>query len=267
MIIISSVLNTFYKLKLQNAGFRHKMFEAAARNKLRKSKMGRIILRNLNEIMSANRQIHEEFKILVGEHNFQEKFWASDLGFLWFTGNNNDNKSYFDETIKLINREKADSLLDVGCGWGVFCRKVAKETNVAYIKGIDVSGAVIAEAVRRSEVSSRLSFEEVDFFNYNHTNDIVTIFGSIDYVTPDKIEAFVSRLISLANKKVVIVNSLRKIKIQDVKELSSSVEVKRYDIGYVHPLKSILDNLGYIEAKTYEMKFSGEDSLMVIINK
>lgn len=266
MIIISNLLNTFYKNKLKNKVYRNKMFVAASKNELRNTKVGKIILRNLNELMNEDTAIHNEFILVVGENDFQTKFWASDLGYLWFEGNANSNKPYFNEVVSIIKQNNINTLLDVGCGWGIFCDKCIKETNLSKVIGIDISLSVIENAKARFN-NPRLNFEVKDLFSVNEHYDLVTIFGSIDYVTPDKIEEFLLKMLNVSQKNVVIVNSLRKISLEDSLALINSMEVKRYDIGYVHPLNNLLLKNQAQFNYTFTIVKSGIDSSLTIISK
>ncbi len=266
MIIISDILNGLLMTRLKNKNYRHKIFLAALNHELRHKKIGKALLRNLNQLMSSDTSIHNEFTELVGKENFQTKFWESDLGYLWFEGNANANKPYFNEAVQLIKRNSIQSLLDVGCGWGVFCNKCIQETKISSVKGIDISEGVIQSAQNKFK-NGKLSFEVKDAFLVSEKYDLVTIFGSVDYIHPDKIEEFVVKLIDTAKKNVLIVHSLRKISIEDLLMLNHSSEIKRYDIGYVHPLQFILNKYKEDLKFTFTITRSGLDSALVIVSK
>ncbi len=266
MILVSNVINAFYKAKLKAKPYRKKIFLAAINNELRYDRLGKVILRNLNDLMNENTHIHEEFVEIVGAKDFQEKFWASDLGYLWFEGNANADKPYFNEAINIINNNNISSLLDVGCGWGVFCNKCVLETKIPVVKGIDLSEVIIKQAGSKFK-NERLSFEVKDLMKVTDKYEMLTVFGSIDYVLPEMIEEFVMLMVNLASKKVVIVNSLRKIDIKESIELKESKEIKRYDVGYVHPLSEILKKNQSKESYTFTIERSGIDSVLVVISK
>lgn len=266
MFLVSKIIDSYCLSRLKNKKFRNTIFQSALRNELRNKKIGKAFLRNLNELMNSDTSIHNEFAEIVGEENFQTRFWESDLGYLWFEGNANANKPYFNEAIRIANKNNVNSLLDVGCGWGIFCNKCVGETKIQHIKGIDISEGVIENA-KKKFANERLSFELKDIESTSDRHDMLTIFGSIDYVVPSKIERFVMKMIELANKNVIIVNSLRKVSLQDSLDLKESKEIKRYDIGYVHPLNEILKENMQNGNYTYIMEKSGIDSVMVIITK
>ena len=266
MFIVSSVIDFYYKSRLKNSNYRKLVYQKALNNELRNSKLGQILLRNLNEAMSLNNSYHDELIKWYNIDDFQNKFWESDLGYMWFEGNVSISKSYFDSTIQLINEKKIESVLDIGCGWGVFCNKCVKETNVKKVYGIDVSEGVINNAKNKYR-DERILFEKKNFLDVNETFDLISIFGSIDYILPEQIEDFVAHMLKLAKKNVVIVNSLRKIPLNDFNELTSSVKITRYDIGYVHPIKYILEKLKRKMTFSYNIKRSGIDSVLICIDK
>ncbi|MDP2385485.1 MAG: class I SAM-dependent methyltransferase [Bacteroidota bacterium] len=266
MFLVSKVLNSFFLKRLQNKDYRKTVFIAALNKELRNKKTGRILLRNLNELMNANKEIHEEFKELLNGEDYQKDFWESDLGYMWFEGNTNDKKSYFDVAIQLINEEKMETILDVGCGWGVFCNRCVKETNAKKVKGIDIGEGVINNAKDRFS-DERLTFEVKNLFDEDNNYDLVSVFGSIDYVHPSEINLFVKKMIDTANKKVVIVNSLRKTPIEEYKVSTLSKAITRYDVGYVHPIPQILEEMKKNMTFSFDVVKSGLDSALIIISK
>lgn len=266
MFIISSIIDHYYQARLKNEGYRKSIYQKALNKELRSSKLGKILLRNLNEAMAANNNYHEELIKLCEAADFQNKFWDSDLGYMWFEGNVDVQKPYFDSTIRLIKTNKIESVLDIGCGWGVFSNKCALETNVKKIHGIDVSHGVIDNAKSKYD-DKGIFFEKKDFFDITESYDLISIFGSVDYILPEQIEAFIAHILKLAKRNAVIVNSLRKISLDNFNELASSVKVSRYDIGYVHPLKDLLDKLKKETSFSFTIEKSGIDSVLIIITK
>jgi 2-polyprenyl-3-methyl-5-hydroxy-6-metoxy-1,4-benzoquinol methylase len=266
MFLVSGIIDNIIKLRLKNESFRASVFRKAIGRELRHSKLGLVILRNLNEKMNVEPELHQEFMLVAGKDEFQRKFWESDLGYLWFTGNVNVSKPYFNFTLDLIVREKIDSVLDIGCGWGVFCNMCAERTHASVIHGIDV-GELVIEHANRMRRDTRVRFEKRDFFDIKLSYDLIAIFGSIDYVLPEEIEPFIRRIIQLSNKKSIIVNSLRKMQIDEYIELKVPVEILRYDIGYVHSVNFILQKLKSEFNFNYSIEKSGLDSAMTIISK
>src|SRR5579872_5132052 len=87
MIIISPLFDFYFNAKLKSKKYRKKVFKKAIDKKLRKTKLGRILLRNIFEQMQQLPLLHDEFMELVDVREHQKIFWESDLGFFWLNGN------------------------------------------------------------------------------------------------------------------------------------------------------------------------------------
>ncbi len=232
---------------------------------LRSSKTGNIILRNLGDAMAENPDYHNEFATLFGGENYQKKFWESDLGYLWYQGNLNAQNKYFEFAIAEINKNKLQSVLDVGCGWGRFCRDVVI-TGVKNCKGIDISADIILKA-KENFLSSGVLFEHKDVLEETGNYDLITLFGSTDYILPAVYGKVLEHLLVHANKEIIIVNSLRGIPIDKAIEIEQAIEVKRYDDGYLQATNYLLKNLQKKYSFNFEMRKFGTDSLMTVILK
>lgn len=262
IIIIDNLLLRLLYIKF----FRIYIFKQACKNKLRNHKIGRLILRNLNSMMASKTDLHEEFSLVSNSGNYQSDFWASDLGYMWYQGNYKANNAYFAYAINEIKLNDIQSVLDVGCGWGEFCLKCSELESLKIVKGIDVSNAVVEKA-RSLKKDSVLDFQVKDFLEEKDSFDLITVFGSIDYIQPDKISDSLRKMVFQANKEIIIVNSLRKMAFNEYLMLENSVEVKRYDIGFVHPLNFILNNLKQEIPFEFRIDKAGIDSALIVIKK
>lgn len=243
-----------------------KMYTRALEKKLRVSKMGRIILRNMGEVMAANPGFHEEFAAMQQNGNYQKMFWESDLGFLWYEGNLNAKNDYFDLVKKEIHLHDCKTVLDVGCGWGRFCAEVSQMKQVLKVVGIDISKDIIQQAKEKHQHTS-VVFKCQDVLEETEPYDLITLFGSTDYIPPSVFEKVIAHIVTNANKEVVLVNSLRNIPFEKALQLERAIEIRRYDNGYVQPLQYLLKKLQQQLTFRFEIRKFGKDSALVIILK
>jgi SAM-dependent methyltransferase len=256
MILVSPLLNTYFRNRLKNKTFRRVVFEKALQHQLRHSKVGHIILRNLGELMAANTAFHNEFTALVGEENYQKSFWESDLGYLWYQGNLHAQNKYFEFAIEEIKKNNLRSVLDVGCGWGRFCKDVVS-AGIKNCKGIDISEDIILQA-KNNFPEMKLMFEHKDVLEENGKFDLITLFGSTDYIPPQVYGKVLEH---------IIVNSLRGIPLEKALNLEEAMEIKRYDDGYLQATNFLLKNLQKKLSFSFTMNKAGTDSLMTVILK
>jgi SAM-dependent methyltransferase len=266
MIIVSDLLNVFYKTKLQSSAYRKKVYEQAFNKQLRGDKLGIVLLRNLNEKMSSTPALHGEIIDIIGEENYQKNFWESDFGFLWYQGNLKAKNFYFNFGLNQIREFNCQSVLDVGCGWGEFSAEASKLDNVTVSLGIDISDKIIDDA-KHTYGNTKAKYEFKTIFDIIDAYDLVTLFGSTDYIHPTSFRQALEKILSIAQKKVIIVNSLRGTPIDLALTLKESLEIRRYDIGYVHPIKYLLDDLSKYYSFTYTIQKAGLDSVLVDIIK
>jgi cyclopropane fatty-acyl-phospholipid synthase-like methyltransferase len=264
MLLISPLIDSYFTFRLKNKGYREKCYKSALAKKLRLSKMGVILLRNLNEEMSKNIFYHDEFVNFLHGKDYQQAFWESDLGYLWFQGNLQQQNKYFDLAMDLLKLHTYQSHLDVGCGWGELSSKVAKLDFVNKALGIDISDDIIARAKDLNK-NTQASYQCIDVLQVNEKFDLITLFGSTDYIPPAIFFEVLQKIILLANKEILIVNSLRKSKFEDSLMLKDSMEVKRYDTGYVHPVNHMLSILKQKHFFSFETKKFGMDSSLTVI--
>ena len=263
MFLLSKLVDLYFGLVLSNEWYRNILYKAVIEHKLRHSKYGKLALSRLNNYMSKNHTTHQEFLKIAGSSNYQQAFWASDLGFVWFNNSINNENLYFKYALQSIVSNQLTTVLDVGCGWGAFCFEAAKIPGVTNVLGIDISEKIIKEAKIRHSANN-LNYNVSEIFNVKESFDLVTIFGSIDYISPDKIEAFLDKMLALSNREIFIVNSLRGIPLEEAKTIKISKEIKRYDLGYVQPLHHFFANKNF---KHFKYEKMGQDSQIIHIVK
>lgn len=68
------------------------------------------------------------------------------------------------------------SVLDVGCGTGIITYGIARSVLTGRVVGIDISDALLNEAIEKYKDCSNLSFEKLDVFSLPYENefDVVT---------------------------------------------------------------------------------------------
>ena len=263
MFLLGRLVDNYFNIVLKSKWYRNQLYKAAVEHKLRDSAYGKLALSRLNNFMSKHHYTHQEFISASGSNNYQQAFWQSDLGFVWFNNSIKNENLYFKYALETILSAQLKTVLDVGCGWGAFCAAAAKLPEVSKVSGIDISEKIIKEAKLR-HTADNLSYVVKEVSDVKEHFDIVTIFGSIDYISPDKINSFLEQLIALADKQLFIVNSLRGIPFEEAKSLDKSLEIKRYDIGYVQPLYQFFSGMNF---KSLRFEKMGQDSQIVHIVK
>lgn len=266
MIIVSQLLDTYYRIRLHSRKFRERAFKHAINNELRHSRSGRILIRNINHVMKQNPSFHNEVIALLNGKDYQEIFWESDLGYGWFEGNFGISNDYFEFAKKEIADKKYETLLDVGCGWGEFCRQCAAINCLKKITGIDISEKIINEAQQKS-TGAKISYQHKTIFDITEKSDIITMFGSPDYMSPPDFIEVVKKALSLYNKEIVMLNSLRGVPFEDAFNSNTAKEIRRYDLGYVHPMNYILKGLCDKEKFNFKVIKYSKDAQMAIIFK
>ncbi len=263
MLLLSKSVDLFFGILLSNKTYRKSLFKAAVNHELRNSRYGRIALSRLNIYMSKHHFTHSEFMEVAGSDNYQRAFWQSDLGYVWFNNSIHNENLYFKYAIKNIEDSHLETVLDVGCGWGEFCARTSALPHVSKVLGIDISEKIIEEAKKRF-TNNNLFFQVHQVDEIKEHFDIVTVFGAIDYIYPDKIESFLEKVLSISTKQIIMVSSLRGIDFEQARLIEKPIEVKRYDIGYVQPLYQFFHKKGL---KNIHFEKMGQDSQLIHIVK
>lgn len=116
-------------------------------------------------------------------------------------------------TLKAISRheEPIDSILDVGCGGGLFTLKLARHFPNASILGIDINSAAIEFAKNKlgqfNGISSHLQFETRQMKGLDEPNksfDVVTSTLVCHHMQDSELIDFITKASCIAKKKVVL---------------------------------------------------------------
>ena len=114
---------------------------------------------------------------------------------------------------------------------------------------------------------SKVDFIYRDVLDEKSKYDLITLFGSTDYMPPDVFKKVLNHIISLCNKEIIIVNSLRGIPFEESLKIEKAMEIKRYDDGYLHPLNYLFTEAQKNHSIKFDIKKFGQDSVIAIIYK
>jgi len=109
----------------------------------------------------------------------------------------------FKKTIKGCKPIKGKTVIDIGCGPGLYSIILAKR-GAGKVLGVDFAENMIKIAKNKAKkegVTSNTSFVEADFFDYEikRRYDYAVVMGLMDYI--EKQEEFVDKVLSNINKK------------------------------------------------------------------
>lgn len=267
MFIVSNLIDNYFKYRLRHSDYRKSIYTKAYNKALRNDRVGQLILRNLNQLMSQNSSYHQEAIEYLKVDDYQKFFWESDLGFLWYKNSfhSGENK-YFKFVIDRAKAKGYKSHLDVGCGWGELSSLISDLPFMERVLGIDISDEIIKQATENHK-ASKAKFSTTNILDIDQHFDMITCLGSLDYIRPEMMERTLLKMISIADKEVLLVNSLRGIPFQKYLEIQSSLEIKRYDIGYVHPIHFLLNTINKELNFSFEILKFGSDSALIHIQK
>lgn len=86
-----------------------------------------------------------------------------------------------DRMLALLGPKEGDTILDLGCGYGLISQYIAEKTG-ANVVGVDLSASAIAYADRLAESDSRLRFHVMDARDLRFPPDTFTHIISIDTI-------------------------------------------------------------------------------------
>lgn len=264
MLVVTPLLDQYYQWRLRSSSYRKNVYAAALRGELHSSKLGTVLLRNLNVLMARYPEWHDEVKAVAPNDDYARIFWQGDLGYLWYQGNYSAPNPYFDFVLEHANGYV--SHLDVGCGWGELCAKVAGRAEMQCVLGVDIAPRAI-EVANRRHVRPNLAFRCCDVRQVNDSFDLVTCFGATDYMTPALFPELLKKMIALTRSELILSHSLRGQPYEQVLELRESRLVRRYDEGHVHPVAHLLKQLQTSLQFKFETQKFGADSLLVRVKR
>jgi hypothetical protein len=139
---------------------------------------------------------------------------------------------------------------------------IANTAGACRVLGIDIGEGIVRIAADRHSASGA-EFACRSVMDLKETFDLVTMFGTTDYIPPDAIEETLAQLVRLARHEVLVVHSLREVPLDEFLQLGISREIARYDRGWVHPINHLLRSMSFeIE---YDMKPISSDSAVAMI--
>lgn len=145
-----------------------------------------------------NREIHS-FDSIYSEQKSSFSRWL-DKVFRW------DMFARFEYTMKNSEPIQNRTILDVGCGTGVFALEYARR-NAKFVTGIDIADLMVNECKKRAEIeglSSRCEFLRSDLLEYKPNNlfDICIGIGLFDYIKEP--QSVISKMRDVVSDRVII---------------------------------------------------------------
>jgi 2-polyprenyl-3-methyl-5-hydroxy-6-metoxy-1,4-benzoquinol methylase len=255
---MKNIIKNLIKKLLSFSAVRKVVYKKAFDQRLRKNKLGVLIMVCLNELFTKKQSLHDE--LFAFTDNYQKTFWESDFGFLWYNANKNKENEYHKLVQQIFDDSQSTSLLDIGCGWGQLPYLIAKN-NKSKVLGIDISEKVINVAKQNYQHPS-LVYKMMNVLDIPPDKfDLISVISCADYFPADKFPEYVDKILNSCNKEVIIIHSLRNTDFDAFMTLKKSKEVRRYDIGYVHPFMQTLN--GHSESFLFSCKKIGLDSVII----
>lgn len=163
----------------------------------------------------------------------------------------------YEITFEVLGDLTNKTVLDVGCGSGVYSIKFALN-GAAKVKGIDFSAPMLQIAKTRANnhhVSSKCEFELNDFLTMdtNQKYDYSIAMGVFDYL-PEPV-TFLRRLKAVTNKRIVISfpgHSLIREPLRKMRYLLTSKG--RVHFYSYHDIKKLVDAVGFSHAEIRPIK-------------
>lgn len=154
----------------------------------------------MNDIAYYFDRIAEEFN---GYYTGKRPSWIQELGYRVFRGPGL--KRRFADTIRIIGSCNGATILDIGCGPGVYMQYFSKEG--AHVIGIDISAKMIELARKNMSAAGIKEIEFIcgDFFEKQFTGvyDHAIAIGLFDYVAPSHRDEYLGKMATLAKRKIV----------------------------------------------------------------
>jgi len=115
--------------------------------------------------------------------------------------NKNAGKQLWNRYLKILEKEGAKRVLDIGCGSGEFCR-MAQNRGIEVV-GIDLSHTQVSRALKKGCNCSVKKIEEIK----ENFDGAVAIFDVVNYLTPAQLSKFFQKVAKLAPLFIFDINS------------------------------------------------------------
>ncbi|MET1030252.1 class I SAM-dependent methyltransferase [Domibacillus tundrae] len=145
------------------------------------------------------------------ESNRKESFNGDDFGKTVAATSALIEKRAFGHVAAEIDAQKANWVLDIGCGTGGYLMKLAKRTNPGTFVGVDISKECIDEAREKASkqgLDDKVKFYYADINTWDVPNglfDVVMMNNLLHYYSPDAREGLFSRVAELVSKKATVI--------------------------------------------------------------
>jgi SAM-dependent methyltransferase len=116
-------------------------------------------------------------------------------------------------TLELMNLQPSDGVLDVGCGTGWLCRKIASRAPQGRVVGIDVSDTMLERARHASAGNSNVTFlaGAVDKIPWqdNFFNKVISVESAYYWPDPERGLREIFRVLSHRGSAWILINYYR----------------------------------------------------------
>jgi cyclopropane-fatty-acyl-phospholipid synthase len=154
-------------------------------------------------------------------------------------------KNKVDYTLKKLNLEEGNTLLDIGCGWGQLVIAAAKEYKVKAL-GITLSNEQKEMAEKRIKAEGLCDYVQVEICDYRQLKNIefdrIVSVGMLEHVGKKQLKEFFSTTNRLLKKGgISLIHS-----ITGIKEGGSDPWIDKYIFpgSYIPSVSEIIDNIG-----------------------
>lgn len=114
--------------------------------------------------------------------------------------------SQHDWLLKKIKKSKANSILEVGCGFGRNIKFLSDNgVKSATIQGFDISPSMIRLAKRRVDKKTRLFVADILNLKFSKKSDLVFTHGVLMHVKPNSLVKALDNITALTNKYIILI--------------------------------------------------------------
>ena len=154
---------------------------------------------------------------------------------------------------------KKGTILDVGCGHGIFSKLLADTSEKRIVLGIDPSAAKISKALSNYRKTKKLTFKKAYIYEItNNKFDVITIID-VMYLLPEKEKLLMlvntKRLLKKSGSLILVINGKKPILIHKVLQIQEYIMTTLLKFTYTDFRKvyfedrnkyiKLLDNAGF----------------------